>query len=168
MKSIHVCKSKKWGLTMRISSAKRAVAALSAMALVGSLSACGGDDGKSADSSQPLEVWSRSAPDPAKTYEAILAAFTQKTGIKVDYQGVIEFDTQLQARASSKDLPDVWINDAGLLGSYQSQGYVTKVEKGDLAGSDQISDETWAQNQGLDGATYGVPFSRQSFATLVR
>jgi len=156
------------GLTMRISSAKRAAAALSAMALVGSLSACGGDDGKSSDSSKPLEVWSRSAPDPAKTYEAILAAFTQKTGIKVDYQGVIEFDTQLQARASSKDLPDVWINDAGLLGSYQSQGYVTKVEKGDIAGSDQITDETWAQNQGLDGATYGVPFSRQSFATVVR
>jgi multiple sugar transport system substrate-binding protein len=153
---------------MRISPMTRAAAALSAMVLVGSLSACGSGDDKSADSSKPLEVWSRSAPDPAKTYEAIMAAFTKKTGIKVDYKGVIEFDTQLQARASSKDLPDVWINDAGLLGSYQSQGYVTKVGKDDIPGGDQIPDETWAQNQGLDGTTYGVPFSRQSFVTLVR
>jgi len=153
---------------MRIASRRRAAAALSVMVLVGSLGACGGDGGVSADSSEPLEVWSRSAPDPAKTYQEIMAAFTKKTGIQVDYKGVIEFDTQLQARASSKDLPDVLINDAGLLGSYQSQGYVTKVEKGDIAGGDQISDETWAQNKGLDGATYGVPFSRQAFATLVR
>ncbi|MGW6276932.1 ABC transporter substrate-binding protein [Kribbella sp. NPDC055071] len=146
----------------------RAVAALSALVLVGSVSACGGGRDESSDSSKPLEVWSRSAPDPAKTYDAIMAAFTQKTGIKVDYKGVIEFDTQLQARASSKDLPDVWINDAGLLGSYQSQGYVTKIEKSDIAGSDQIPDKTWEQNQGLDGSIYGVPYSRQSFVTLVR
>jgi multiple sugar transport system substrate-binding protein len=145
----------------------RAVAALSALVLAGSVSACGGGD-ESSDSSKPLEVWSRSGPDPAKTYDAIMAAFTKKTGIKVDYKGVIEFDTQLQARASSKDLPDVWINDAGLLGSYQSQGYVTKIEKSDIAGSDQIPDKTWEQNQGLDGSIYGVPYSRQSFVTLVR
>jgi multiple sugar transport system substrate-binding protein len=137
------------------------------MVLAGLLSACGGGDSK-ADDGKPLEVWSRSAPDPAKTYQAIMAAFTKKTGIQVDYKGVIEFDTQLQARASSKDLPDVMINDAGLLGAYQSQGYVTKIEKGDIAGSDQIPDETWAQNQGLDGAIYGVPLSRQAFITLVR
>ncbi|WP_328996200.1 sugar ABC transporter substrate-binding protein [Kribbella sp. NBC_01245] len=154
---------------MRISPAKRAAAALSAMVLVGLLSACGGDDGDSAgSSSEPLEVWSRSSPDPAKTYQEIMAAFTKKTGIKVDYKGVIELDTQLQARASSKDLPDVWINDAYLLGSYQSHGYVTKVEKGDIAGGDQIPDETWAQNQAVDGQIYGVPFSRQTFGTLVR
>jgi multiple sugar transport system substrate-binding protein len=152
---------------MRISPAKKTTAALSALALACSLSACGGG-GDSAGDSGPLEVWSRSAPDPAKTYQAIMAAFTKKTGIQVDYKGVIEFDTQLQARASSKDLPDVLINDAGLLGTYQSQGYVTKIEKGDLAGSDQVSDETWAQNEGLDGAIYGVPFSRQAFITLVR
>jgi multiple sugar transport system substrate-binding protein len=152
---------------MRISPAKKTTAALSTLVLACSLSACGGG-GDSAGDSGPLEVWSRSAPDPAKTYQAIMAAFTKKTGIQVDYKGVIEFDTQLQARASSKDLPDVLINDAGLLGTYQSQGYVTKIEKGDLAGSDQVSDETWAQNEGLDGAIYGVPFSRQAFITLVR
>lgn len=152
---------------MRISPATRAAAALSVMVLAGLLSACGGGDSK-ADDGKPLEVWSRSDPEAAKTYQAIMAAFTKKTGIQVDYKGVIEFDTQLQARASSKDLPDVMINDAGLMGAYQSQGYVMKIEKGDIAGSDQIADETWAQNQGLDGATYGVPFSRQAFGTLVR
>ncbi|MFF1822898.1 ABC transporter substrate-binding protein [Kribbella sp. NPDC058245] len=145
-----------------------AVAVVSALVVAGTLNACGGSDSKNADSAAPLEVWSRSAPDPAKTYEEIMAAFTKKTGIKVDYKGVIEFDTQLQARASSKDLPDVMINDAGLLGAYQSQGYLTKIDKGSISGGDQISDETWAQNQGLDGATYGVPFSRQAFGTLVR
>jgi multiple sugar transport system substrate-binding protein len=153
---------------VRNSSATRVLATLSAMALVGSLSACGGDDGDAADSSEPLEVWSRSSPESAQTYQDIMAAFTKKTGIQVDYKGVPEFDTQLQSRASGKDLPDVLINDAGLLGTYQSQGYVTKVDKGDITGGDQISDETWEQNKGLDGETYGVPFSRQAFVTLVR
>jgi ABC-type glycerol-3-phosphate transport system substrate-binding protein len=87
---------------MRIASMTRAAAAPSAIVLVGSLSACGGDDSDRADSgSRPLEVWSRSVPDPAKTYQEIMAAFTKRTGIEVDHKGVIKFDTQLPARASS-------------------------------------------------------------------
>ncbi|MET9089064.1 hypothetical protein ABZX77_45575 [Streptomyces sp. NPDC004237] len=43
---------------------------------------------------------------PAATYERVFAAFTEKTGVKIDYQPVINFDQQLQSRASTKDLPD--------------------------------------------------------------
>jgi multiple sugar transport system substrate-binding protein len=152
---------------MRITSAQRTLAVLTAMTLVGSLTACGGDDSAS-DASKPLEFWSRSGPEGATTYKAILAAFTAKTGIKVDYQGVLEFDTQLQTKASSKKLPDLWINDASLLGTYQGQGYTTPVEQSQIEGGDSIDAATWAQNKGLDGKTYAVPFSRQAFGTLVR
>jgi multiple sugar transport system substrate-binding protein len=152
---------------MRITSAQRTLAVLTAMTLVGSLTACGGDDSAS-DASKPLEFWSRSGPEGATTYKAILAAFTAKTGIKVDYQGVLEFDTQLQTKASSKKLPDLWVNDASLLGTYQGQGYTTPVEQSQIEGGDAIDAATWAQNKGLDGKTYGVPFSRQAFGTLVR
>ncbi|GAA1595200.1 sugar ABC transporter substrate-binding protein [Kribbella sancticallisti] len=152
---------------MRISRAKRTAAVLSAMVLVGSLSACGGDD-SAGDASQPLEFWTRSGPEGATTYKAILAAFTQKTGIQVDYQGVLEFDTQLQTKASSKKLPDLWINDASLLGTYQRQGYTTPIEPGQIEGGDAIETATWEQNKGVDGKLYGVPYSRQAFGTLVR
>ncbi|ADB33987.1 extracellular solute-binding protein family 1 [Kribbella flavida DSM 17836] len=151
---------------MRISP-RRAAAALSAMALVGSLSACGGDD-SAGDAGAPLEFWTRSGPEGATTYKAILAAFTAKTGIQVNYQGVLEFDTQLQTKASSKKLPDLWVNDASLLGTYQGQGYTTPVEPGQIEGGDAIDAATWQQNKGLDGQLYGVPYSRQAFGTLVR
>ncbi|MEU1163171.1 hypothetical protein ABZ372_21855 [Streptomyces sp. NPDC005921] len=74
-----------------------------------------------------LEVWTRSNPDPAATYERVFATLTKKAGIKIDYQPVINFDQQLQSRASTKDLPDVMINDTALMGSYQAQGLLKTV-----------------------------------------
>ncbi|WP_211301281.1 sugar ABC transporter substrate-binding protein [Murinocardiopsis flavida] len=140
------------------------MAMLSTAALLG-LTACSGGGG--GDDSGPLEVWSRSAPDPAKTYEKVFAAFTEKTGVKVDYKPVMEFDQQLQTRAGSKDLPDVLINDSGSLGNYQSQGLLTPIEPGDIKGNEDIADSDWKGSVGVDGKTYGIPFSRQAFGTFV-
>lgn len=152
---------------LKKSSLARTAAVLSALALLGGLSACSAEQPSSEDTG-PLEVWSRSGPEAAATYKEVLAAFTKKTGIKVDYQGVMEFDTQLQSRASSKDLPDVLINDAGSLGSYVSQGLLTPIDRDGIAGQDSIADATWEQNKGRDGSYYGVPWSRQAMATVIR
>ncbi|WP_205709675.1 extracellular solute-binding protein [Kineococcus siccus] len=157
---------------MRVHSLRtRTTAATSIVLLAATLGACSSDDeGGTAGgaASGPLEVWSRSTPEPAATYQKVFAAFTAKTGIEVDYQGVVEFDTQLQSRASAKDLPDVLINDAGSLGNYVSQGLLTPIDRESIAGQESIADETWQQNVGIDGETYGVPWSRQTFATVVR
>lgn len=151
-----------------ISAPARIAAAAAVVGLAITVAGCSSDGGGGGDASGPLEVWTRSNTEDALTYEKIFAAFTDETGIEVDYTAVPEFDTQLQARASQKDLPDVFINDAGSMGQYQSQGYILPVDRDALAGADEISDATWEQNLGTDGVYYGVPFSRQANIVMVR
>ncbi|MCX4908174.1 sugar ABC transporter substrate-binding protein [Streptomyces sp. NBC_00878] len=153
---------------MRIPSTRVPVAVLAVTGLFAGLTACGSGNDDSSNADAPLEVWTRSAPEPAATYKKVFAAFTKKTGIKVDYQPVIEFDKQLQARASSKDLPDVFINDASALGTYQSQGLLLPIDPASVAGGKSISPANWKYALGADGKTYGVPFSRQAFNTYIR
>ena len=109
----------------RHSATTRRLAPLACAALAGSLVAgCGASTSGSGGGSAkgPLEVWTRSDVVDAKAYKRIFAAFTKKTGIKVDYKPIVDFDKLLQQRAASKNLPDVTINDMGSLGNYQSQG----------------------------------------------
>ncbi|MFD6289345.1 extracellular solute-binding protein [Streptomyces sp. NPDC060205] len=153
---------------MRTASSRIPLALLALSGLLAGLTACGAGDDGSSSADAPLEVWTRSGPEPGATYKKVFAAFTKKTGIKVDYQPVIEFDKQLQARASSKNLPDVFINDSSALGSYQSQGLLTPLDRQSIAGGKSISDTNWNYARGIDGKTYGVPFSRQAFNTYIR
>jgi multiple sugar transport system substrate-binding protein len=154
---------------LRPSASRTPVAVLAITAVLGTLTACGSDDeGSGGSGGGTLEVWTRSADAPAATYEKVFEAFTEQTGIEVDYQPVVEFDTQIQGRAASRDLPDVFINDSASLGTYQSQGWLLPIDPESIAGADSISDETWAVARGVDGETYGVPFSRQAFVTMVR
>lgn len=148
---------------------RRLTAVLAVTALAFGTAACGSGSG-SAGGGDPntLEVWTRSNPDPAATYERVFAAFTEKTGIKIDYQPVINFDQQLQSRASTKDLPDVMINDTALMGSYQSQGLLKPITPAAIAGSDQITDKTWSSTVGIDGKHYGIPYSRQAQTLMIR
>ncbi|MGP3979632.1 ABC transporter substrate-binding protein [Streptomyces sp. KR80] len=153
---------------MSLSSLRTPLAALALTGLLGTLTACGLNEEASRAADAPLEVWTRSAPEPAATYKKVFAAFTKETGIKVNYQPVIEFDKQLQARASSKNLPDLFINDASLLGTYQSQGLLLPVEPKSVQSHEDVSDTDWGFTRGLDGKHYGVPFSRQAFNTYIR
>lgn len=136
---------------------RRLAAALAAAGLAFGTAACGsGSGGAGSGDPNTLEVWTRSDPDSAATYDRVFAAFTKKTGIKIDYQPVVNFDQQLQARASTKDLPDVMINDTALMGSYQSQGLLKPIEPDSIAGHDQISAKSWSSTVGLDGKHYGI------------
>lgn len=148
---------------------RRPAALLVAAALAFGTAACGSGSGSAgSDDPNTLEVWTRSNPDPAATYERVFAAFTRKTGIKIDYQPVINFDQQLQSRASTKDLPDVMINDTALMGSYQSQGLLKPIDPESIAGHDQITDRTWSSVVGVDGKRYGIPYSRQAQTLMIR
>ncbi|MFJ3895735.1 extracellular solute-binding protein [Streptomyces sp. NPDC090083] len=148
---------------------RRLAAVLAAAGLAFGTAACGsGADTAGSDDPNTLEVWTRSNPDPAATYDRVFAAFTKKTGIRIDYQPVINFDQQLQSRASTKDLPDVMINDTALMGSYQSQGLLKAVDPDTIAGHDEISAKTWSSTVGLDGRHYGIPYSRQAQTLMIR
>jgi multiple sugar transport system substrate-binding protein len=120
------------------------------------------------DDGQPIEVWARAGTDAATTYSALFKEFTAKTGVQVNFQGVPDLDQQLQTRAASKKLPDIVINDSAALGNYTAQGYLQKLDKSSVDGNDKIADSLWDEAKGLDGATYGVPFSRQTMVTMIR
>ncbi|MFF9775943.1 ABC transporter substrate-binding protein [Streptomyces sp. NPDC013978] len=148
---------------------RRLAAMITAAGLAFGAAACGsGSDSAGSSDPNTLEVWTRSNPDPAATYERVFAAFTEKTGIKIDYQPVINFDQQLQSRASTKDLPDVMINDTALMGSYQGQGLLKPIDPASIDGHDQITDKTWASTVGIDGRHYGIPYSRQAQTLMIR
>ncbi|MGQ4405765.1 extracellular solute-binding protein [Streptomyces hayashii] len=148
---------------------RRLAATLAVAGLLCTTAACGsGSDGAASGDPNTLEVWTRSNPDAAATYQRVFDAFTRKTGIRIDYQPVINFDQQLQGRASTRDLPDVMINDTALMGSYQSQGLLKPVDPADIAGGDRIDARTWATTVGRDGVHYGIPYSRQAMTLMIR
>ena len=147
---------------------RRLAAGLVATGLAFGTAACGAGSDSAGGDPNTLEVWTRSNPDPAATYERVFAAFTKKTGIRIDYQPVINFDQQLQSRASTKDLPDVMINDMALMGSYQSQGLLKVVDPDSIAGHGQITAQSWSSTVGIDGRHYGIPYSRQAQTLMIR
>ncbi|SMY10191.1 extracellular solute-binding protein [Flavimaricola marinus] len=117
---------------------------------------------------EALEVWSRSGPQAAATYEAVFEAFTEKTGIPVEYLTALQFDTQLQARVAARDLPDVLIYDQSSMAAYANAGWILPIDPTSLAGHDEVSDVSWDSVRMADGSTYGVPFSQHAQITFVR
>ncbi|MDX3456392.1 extracellular solute-binding protein [Streptomyces sp. ME02-8801-2C] len=147
---------------------RRLAAGLVTAGLAFATSACGAGSDSADSDPNSLEVWTRSNPDAAATYGRVFAAFTKKTGIKIDYQPVINFDQQLQSRASTRDLPDVMINDTALMGSYQSQGLLKAIDPDSIEGHDQITAKSWSSTVGIDGKHYGIPYSRQAQTLMIR
>lgn len=90
------------------STTRRAAAAVAGMVLLAA-TACGGEDSE-ADGG-PIVVWSTDTlPDRVAATEAIIAEFTEKTGIEVELVGVAEdqFNQVLTSSAAAGELPDVF------------------------------------------------------------
>ena len=132
------------------------------------LTACGsGSDGGSA--SGPLKVWVRGAGDSEKAYQMVFAGFTEQTGIKIDlFMTNTDFETKLNAAAAAHNLPDVVIDDGAQLGTFESQGIITEVDRSKIAGNAQVKASAWKAVTDSKGKTYGVPFSAQASVLLIR
>ena len=125
-------------------------------------SSSAGNDGKR------LDVWTRSDEVAAANYKAVFDAFTEATGIQVNYVPDPDLNNRLQIAAAAGDLPDVVINDGASLGSYQSRGLLTSVSPQALDESGAVSEEVWASTKGLDGTNYAVPYSRHMIGAGIR
>ncbi|MEV4396142.1 sugar ABC transporter substrate-binding protein [Nonomuraea sp. NPDC049607] len=139
-----------------------------AATLAATLTGCG-SGGSSKDDT--LEIWIRQPPDSdaAKTAVKLAGAFTKASGVKTKVVALFDdFETKLNQQASQKALPDIVINDTAQLGNMHSQGWLREIDKGKLAGGDQLSDLAWKAATGSDGKFYGAPFSAQAFALIVR
>ncbi|MFI5707423.1 ABC transporter substrate-binding protein [Kribbella sp. NPDC051620] len=123
------------------------------------------------DPNAALELWTRTTPggDGEKGMKKIAAAFEAKTGRKVTVTAIFDdFETKLSQRAAQKDLPDIVMNDSSQLGTMVSQGIVREVDLSKVPGTDQLLASALASATAGDGKVYGVPYSAQASALLIR
>ncbi len=123
------------------------------------------------DPKAPLELWTRTKPggDGEKGMKKLAAAFEAKTGQKVQVTAIFDdFETKLSQRAAQKDLPDIVMNDSAQLGSMVSEGIVREVDPAAVPGSDQLIETALASARAGDGKLYGIPYSAQASALLIR
>jgi multiple sugar transport system substrate-binding protein len=132
---------------------------------------CNGPKPVTQDAKGLLEIWIRKAPGSAtdKTARRLAAAFTANTGVPTKVVAIFEgFEDQLRQVADRGDLPDIVINDSDQVGGLARQGLVRRIDANTMSNADQVSSQSWDGAMGVDGAYYGVPFSAQSFALLIR
>jgi len=116
-----------------------------------------------------LRVWTRSNVDARATYDNLAAAFTKKTGIKVEYfNAMTDYEQRLSRAIAGNDLPDVIINDTSSLGLMMKTGVAQEIDRASLPGAAEIQDRAWDGARGYNGKFYGVPVSVQSFVFLIR
>jgi multiple sugar transport system substrate-binding protein len=146
----------------------RVVAAVLAIMVV--VTGCASTPSSSSTSAKgPLSVWIRGTADSQKEYQDIFAAFTAKTGIKVNtFATLTDFETKVNAAAAGHNLPDVVVDDASQLGAFRAEGIVNQVNRSSISGGDQLTDLAWTSAKGSDGNYYAIPFSAQANVLLVR
>jgi multiple sugar transport system substrate-binding protein len=118
---------------------------------------------------QVLRIWTRSSVDGRKTYDAIAAAFTAKTGIRVEYfNATTDFEQRLARAAVGRDLPDLLINDGGSLGQFHRMGVISPIDRTQIAGAQDLHERAWRTATLPDGRVFAVPTSAQAHVLFVR
>lgn len=125
--------------------------------------------GQGAPPDEPLRVWTRSSRDGRKTYDAIAAAFTKKTGIRVEYfNALTDFEQRLARAAVGGRMPDVIVNELGTAGQLVNMGVASEIDRGRIAGADDLLESAWRAATLPDGRIYGVPISVQTHVLFIR
>lgn len=124
---------------------------------------------QSAPPDEPLRVWTRSSKDGRKTYDTIAAAFTKKTGVRVEYFNALnDFEQRLARAAVGGRMPDVIVNELGTAGQMVNMGVAAEIDRTRIAGSQDLLGSAWRAATLPDGKTYGVPISVQTHVLFIR
>ncbi|MEU9318706.1 sugar ABC transporter substrate-binding protein [Streptomyces sp. NPDC048295] len=142
----------------------------SALVLTSCTSGPAGVDAKQ-NSKAPLELWTRTTPGGPGEQGAIklAAAFEKATGYKVKVTAIFDdFETKLQQRAAQKNLPDIVMNDVTQLGAMHSQGLLREIDLGKIKNAAQAVGQGLDSGRSVDGKQFGLPYSAQASALLIR
>ncbi|MFI6940055.1 extracellular solute-binding protein [Streptomyces sp. NPDC050418] len=142
----------------------------SALALTSCSSGPAGTDAKQNEKAT-LELWTRTTPGgPGEEGAVKLAtAFEKATGYKVEVTAIFDdFETKLQQRAAQKKLPDIVMNDVTQLGAMHSQGLLREIDLDKIKDRAQIIGQGLDSGKSVDGKQYGLPYSAQASALLIR
>ncbi|MFE7041549.1 extracellular solute-binding protein [Streptomyces atratus] len=142
----------------------------SALVLTSCTSGPAGVDAKQ-DSKAPLELWVRTTPGgPGEQGTLrVAAAFGKATGYKVEVTAIFDdFETKLQQRAAQKNLPDIVMNDVTQLGAMHSQGLLREIDLDKVKSTEQAVGQALDSGKSVDGKQFGLPYSAQASALLIR
>ncbi|WP_434599323.1 ABC transporter substrate-binding protein [Streptomyces sp. A5-4] len=143
---------------------------VSSLVLTGCSSGPAGSNAKQ-DPDATLELWTRTTPGGPgeKATLKLVAGFEKATGKKVEVTAIFDdFETKLQQRAAQKNLPDIVLNDVTQLGAMHSQGLVREIDLKKIKSSGDIAPQGLASGKGPDAKQYGIPYSAQASALLIR
>lgn len=116
-----------------------------------------------------VRVWTRSWADGRKTYDAIAAAFTARTGIRVEYfNATTDFEQRVSRAAAGGELPDLIVNDSGSTGQFVQMGLLEPLDRSKVPGGADLHERAWDGAKGADGRYYGVPTSAQAHVLFIR
>lgn len=118
-----------------------------------------------------LEIWTRTTPggQGEAGLKKLAEDFQTKSGQKVNVTAIFDdFETKLAQSATQKNLPDIVLNDSSQMGSMVAQGIVREVKLDDLSNGSNLLAPARQAAEAIDGKHYGVPYSAQSTALLIR
>lgn len=151
-----------------------ALIGIATLALAGCSSAAPGGTGGTnvkQDEKATLEIWTRTtpgSPSEAATKRQV-EAFEKATGYKAEVTAIFDdFEIKLAQRAGQKDLPDIVLNDVSQLGTMQSQGILREIDLKEIKNSKDLTPQALKAGKAVDGKTYGIPYSAQANALLIR
>lgn len=143
---------------------------LSATAATSLLEACGGSS--PAVSTTPTTVKSIDSlvvisGTELDNYNAVNAAFTQKTGIKVNVESTRDLPTVLNTRIRGNNPPDIAAPTPALLKTYAGQGKLLRLDSFlDMSTINANYSSTWINVVTVNGGVYGVPFLANTKGTI--
>jgi alpha-glucoside transport system substrate-binding protein len=103
-----------------------------------------------------LAVWAGSEED---SFKAVLAPFTQKTGIKVSYESTRDVDALLQTRIAAGNPPEIaGLPSPSTLSKLASQGHLVQLDNGiiDMTKFSAQYSPGWIQQGTVNGKLYEV------------
>ncbi|MEU8672783.1 sugar ABC transporter substrate-binding protein [Streptomyces anulatus] len=142
----------------------------SALVLTSCTSGPAGADAKQ-DPKAQLELWTRTTPGGPgeKATLRLVAGFEKATGHKVKVTAIFDdFETKLQQRAAQRNLPDIVMNDVTQIGAMHSQGLLREIDLSRIENSGDLIEQGRDSGKGVDGKQYGIPYSAQTGALLIR
>ncbi|WP_349428544.1 maltose ABC transporter substrate-binding protein [Microbacterium sp. LWS13-1.2] len=140
-----------------------AIAAVSALTLVGCASGGDSNSGDEGESAGEITVWVDA--DRAAVLEDAAKDFTADTGVKVKLvqKEFGEIRDQFVQQVPTGKGPDIAVGAHDWLGTLVTNGVVAPVELGDAASDyEKVAIDAWS----YDGQVYGVPYAIENIALL--
>lgn len=122
-----------------------------------SLCAIQGFAGGEEEAKKPVRIFGVVRGDEAEIFREVLAEFTAKTGIAVEYEESAEFEVQILVQAEAGTPPDIaGLPQPGLMNSLAEKGYLKPLWPEIISQIDTNYSPAWKELATYKGDVYGI------------